>query len=922
MYLKNTIIDPHWAYSYYPTKEGLAVADRYKTGNLLLKESNISGKDFPIHPLMGAYSSLPLYLTLTNVPYVTSEFSLDSTYQLYRNTYRKIELAQKRPDDDPHKAYYYYSSLPYCYYSYTNSLTDLEEVLEANEQLECLKTMRERDYLSRMSIINSDPVYGKDLRKAVKVQLLVTNLYQKPVKYCTGEVPSTVLNSLANSETTKGSACTCEDIDNNDIPKDCEIVLECVNKKIEKRKPKKIPSFKFDPNKGPEFQKLMEEYANEEKKLVVTIDLEFLYGRVNNPYAEISMEGSSTPVKEDKAILVNDNIEELKDDSVKQVEDNKEVVVKEKAEEEYKEKLTEELKEEDKMSIEEGRVGDSLPSENNLSDSNRQQDSMSDISSGQESEISEDEKQGIGRYLTRSRQRALQNKTEVTVPYNGVNVELIPIRFIELIDHQNENPIEDVEETKENLLTEEELKADQDKFFAYRYTEAIKDLIKQPNQRQKEMAAMLRHFKVIQPKALGLGVKLWPSSYSTIYRNEDSFFTVAYRRLMNTPFVQRALRIANFLTFPDRKLIQYDSGKLQKMSLLLKRLRSQNSKVLIFTQMSKMLDIIESFLNLHGYTYVRLDGSIKVETRQTIVDRFNNDPRILCFISSTRCGGIGINLTAADAVIFYDSDWNPAMDKQAQDRCHRIGQTKTVHIYRFITLNTIEENIFKKSLQKREIGGLIMEDGQFDTEFFKKIDFKEVVEEERLIKRPKNILEKENIRIDSMKDDDKGKDDIEDNPELIKKLEDALIVVEDKEDVEAAENAKKEIVDEFEFSEDEEQQPAEVVHSKPVPKRREETEFKKNELIDWENDESLLIITKKSLEFYKNQYSYEEFHSAYSATDKRFIPEVSKEEEESSESVSESVISDTECDELPASVKLEALQAYEETKRLLQQMNE
>lgn len=114
--------------------------------------------------------------------------------------------------------------------------------------------------------------------------------------------------------------------------------------------------------------------------------------------------------------------------------------------------------------------------------------------------------------------------------------------------------------------------------------------------------------------------------------------------------------------------------------------------------MTRMLDILEQFLNLHGYTYVRLDGSVKVEARQKMVDRFNLSPKLFCFISSTRCGGIGINLTGADCVIFFDTDWNPAMDKQAQDRSHRIGQTKTVHIYRLISVNTVEENIFKKSL--------------------------------------------------------------------------------------------------------------------------------------------------------------------------------------------------------------------------------
>lgn len=136
--------------------------------------------------------------------------------------------------------------------------------------------------------------------------------------------------------------------------------------------------------------------------------------------------------------------------------------------------------------------------------------------------------------------------------------------------------------------------------------------------------------------------------------------------------------------------------------------------------MTRMLDILEIFLNLHGYTYVRLDGSTKVEIRQQIVDKFNTDSKIFCFISSTRSGGIGLNLTGADSIVFYDTDWNPAMDKQAQDRCHRIGQTRTVNIYRLITTSTIEENIFKKSIQKRELNYVIMEEGKFDTENFSK----------------------------------------------------------------------------------------------------------------------------------------------------------------------------------------------------------
>ncbi|OAD78628.1 hypothetical protein PHYBLDRAFT_107969 [Phycomyces blakesleeanus NRRL 1555(-)] len=104
---------------------------------------------------------------------------------------------------------------------------------------------------------------------------------------------------------------------------------------------------------------------------------------------------------------------------------------------------------------------------------------------------------------------------------------------------------------------------------------------------------------------------------------------------------------------------------------------------------------------MHGHRYLRLDGATKIEQRQGLTEQFNNDKRILCFILSTRSGGLGINLTGADTVIFYDSDWNPSMDKQCQDRTHRIGQTRDVHIYRFVTEFTIEENIFKKANQKR-----------------------------------------------------------------------------------------------------------------------------------------------------------------------------------------------------------------------------
>jgi len=135
---------------------------------------------------------------------------------------------------------------------------------------------------------------------------------------------------------------------------------------------------------------------------------------------------------------------------------------------------------------------------------------------------------------------------------------------------------------------------------------------------------------------------------------------------------------------------------------------------LIFTQMTKILDILEQFLNFHGHLYLRLDGATRIEDRQYITERFNADSRIFCFIASSRSGGVGINLTGADTVIFYDSDFNPQMDRQCEDRAHRIGQIRDVHIYRFISQHTVEEAMLRKANQKRSLDDLVIQKGEFD----------------------------------------------------------------------------------------------------------------------------------------------------------------------------------------------------------------
>ncbi|ORX93201.1 SNF2 family N-terminal domain-domain-containing protein [Clohesyomyces aquaticus] len=189
-------------------------------------------------------------------------------------------------------------------------------------------------------------------------------------------------------------------------------------------------------------------------------------------------------------------------------------------------------------------------------------------------------------------------------------------------------------------------------------------------------------------------------------------------------------RIRQSIAFPDKRLLQYDCGKLQRLAVLLRDLQAGGHRALIFTQMTKVLDILEQFLNIHGHRYLRLDGATKVEQRQILTDRFNTDPRILCFILSSRSGGLGINLTGADTVIFYDLDWNPAMDKQCQDRSHRIGQTRDVHIYKFVSEHTIEANILRKSNQKRLLDDVIIQKGDFTTDYFQKVSWRDALDSE------------------------------------------------------------------------------------------------------------------------------------------------------------------------------------------------
>jgi DNA helicase INO80 len=165
------------------------------------------------------------------------------------------------------------------------------------------------------------------------------------------------------------------------------------------------------------------------------------------------------------------------------------------------------------------------------------------------------------------------------------------------------------------------------------------------------------------------------------------------------------------ITVPSMRRFVTDSGKLAKLDELLFKLKAGGHRVLLYFQMTRMIDLMEEYLTYRNYKYCRLDGSTKLEDRRDTVADFQTRPEIFIFLLSTRAGGLGINLTSADTVIFYDSDWNPTIDSQAMDRAHRLGQTRQVTVYRLITRGTIEERIRKRAMQKEEVQRVVITGG-------------------------------------------------------------------------------------------------------------------------------------------------------------------------------------------------------------------
>ena len=208
----------------------------------------------------------------------------------------------------------------------------------------------------------------------------------------------------------------------------------------------------------------------------------------------------------------------------------------------------------------------------------------------------------------------------------------------------------------------------------------------------------------------------------TVYKN----IIMQLRKVCNHPYLFDGVEEAHP---PENHLVIY-SSKMRILDKLCAKLFGK-SQILIFSQMTRMLDILEDYCNERGYKYCRIDGETSLEDREIMITEFTKpDSDKFIFLLSTRAGGLGLNLMSSDTVILYDSDWNPQVDLQAMDRVHRIGQTKPVLIYRLLCENTIEEKILERQAMRLKLDSLVIQQGRVLKvgEHFTKDQMKEMIQ--------------------------------------------------------------------------------------------------------------------------------------------------------------------------------------------------
>jgi len=211
---------------------------------------------------------------------------------------------------------------------------------------------------------------------------------------------------------------------------------------------------------------------------------------------------------------------------------------------------------------------------------------------------------------------------------------------------------------------------------------------------------------------------LYQSSGAALTQNKSRLLNLVMqlRKCCNHPYLFEGVEDKSLDPFGDHLVT--NAGKMMVLDKLLLRLMKEQSRVLIFSQMTRVLDLLEDYCVYRQrmgdpFTYCRIDGSTAGVDRQDAIDAFNvKDSTVFIFLLSTRAGGLGINLQTADVVVIYDSDWNPQADLQAMDRAHRIGQKREVKVFRFVTQDSIEEKVLERAELKLQMDFAVIQAGR------------------------------------------------------------------------------------------------------------------------------------------------------------------------------------------------------------------
>ncbi|XP_053938233.1 E1A-binding protein p400 isoform X14 [Cuculus canorus] len=224
----------------------------------------------------------------------------------------------------------------------------------------------------------------------------------------------------------------------------------------------------------------------------------------------------------------------------------------------------------------------------------------------------------------------------------------------------------------------------------------LQEMILTLGQQQESLKDVVNRALFVLPAAVAAPPCLYVANPPPLYSHRLKLLKHSLKQKA-APHLHQLQQITtpHLLQFPDLRLVQYDSGKLEALAVLLQKLKSEGRRVLILSQMILMLDILELFLNFHFLTFVRIDEYANHEQRQELMKIFNRDKRIFCAILSSHSRSTGVNLVEADTVVFYDNDLNPVMDAKAQEWCDRIGRCKDIHIYRLVSGNSVEEKLLK-----------------------------------------------------------------------------------------------------------------------------------------------------------------------------------------------------------------------------------